>query len=126
MTAHLPLMKSVLTSLTKSVLLPLGLSAGMSAADAPIQKKMFGSGSTALIISNGQMEDVIEIVTSLEESELLIKGISETNRNETKEQKGGLLSMLLGTLAASMLGSALTGRGVIRAGEGTIKAGRNF
>ena len=126
MTAHLPLMKSVLTSLTKSVLLPLGLSAGMSAADAPIQKKIFGSGSTALIISNGQMEDVIEIVTSLEESELLIKGISETNRNETKEQKGGLLSMLLGTLAASMLGSALTGRGVIRAGEGTIKAGRNF
>ena len=119
-------MKSVLTSLTKSVLLPLGLSAGISAADAPIQKKIFGSGSTALIISNGQMEDVIEIVTSLEESELLIKGISETNRNETKEQKGGLLSMLLGTLAASMLGSALTGRGVIRAGEGTIKAGRNF
>ena len=111
MTTHLPLMKSVLTPLTKSVLLPLGLSVGMSASDADVQKKIYGSGSTALIISNEEMEDVIEIVTSLEESELPIKGISETNKNETKEQKGRLLSMLLGTLAASMLGSALTGRG---------------
>ena len=55
-----------------------------------------------------------------------IQGISETIKNETKEQKGGFLSMLLGTLAASILGNALAGRGVIRAGEGAIRAGENF
>ena len=68
----------------------------------------------------------MKIVKLLEQSGLLIKGISEAIKNEAKEQKGGFLSMLLGTLAASMLGSALIGRGVIRAGEGTIRAGENF
>ena len=97
-TTGLPLMKSVLTPLTKRVLLPLGLSAGMSAADAAIQKKTYGSRTTALITSNEEMEDIIKIVKSLEESGLLIKGISETIKNEAKEQKGGFLSMLLGTL----------------------------
>ena len=121
MTAGLPLMKSVLSPLAKSVLLPLGLTTGMSAADAAIQ--MYGSGITAIIISNEEMEDIMKIVTSLEESGFLIKGISETIKNEAKEQKGGLHSMLLGTLAASMLQSALTGKGVIRAIEGTIRAG---
>ena len=57
---------------------------------------------------------------------LLIKGVSETIQNEAKEQKGGFLSMLLGTLGASLLGNLLTGKGTIRAGEGTIRAGRNF
>ena len=107
----------------------------MSAADAAIQKKKsYGSGrpsdlvsrTTALIISNEEMKDIMKIVKSLEESRSLIKGISETIKNEAKEQKGGFSTMLLGTLAASMLGSALTGRGVIRAGEGTIRAGENF
>ena len=69
------------------------------------------------------MEDIIKIVKSFEESGLLIKGISETIKNETKEQKGEFISILLETLAASMLGSTLTGRGVIRPGEGTIRAG---
>ena len=69
------------------------------------------------------MEDIIKIVKSFEESELLIKGISETIKNETKEQKGEFIPILLGTLAASMLGSTLTGRGVIRPGEWTIRAG---
>ena len=108
----------------------------MSAADAALQKKqlfkIYGSGhpsdlasrTTALIISNEEMEDIKKIVKSLEESGLLLKGISEIIKNETKEQKGGFLPMLLGTLAASVLGSALTGRGVIRTGEGTIKAGK--
>ena len=84
MTAGLPLMKSVLTPLAKSVLLPLTLSAGMSAADAAIQRKMYGSGTTALLISNEEMEDIMKIVKFLEESGLLIKGISETIKNETK------------------------------------------
>ena len=88
MTAGLPLMKSVLMPLVKSVLLSLGLSAGTSAADAAIQKKIFGSGTTALMISN---EDIMKIVKSLEESGLLVKEISETIKNETKKQRGGFL-----------------------------------
>ena len=73
MTAGLPLMKSVLNPLAKSVLLPLGLSAGMLAADAAIQKKFYGSGTTALIISNKEMEDIMETVKSLEESGIINK-----------------------------------------------------
>ena len=65
----------------------------------------------------------MKIIKSLEESGLLIKGVSETIQNESKEQKGGFLSMLLGTLGASLLGNLLTGKGTIRAGQGTIKAG---
>ena len=84
MTAGLPLMKSVLTPLAKSVLLPLALSAGMSAADAAIQRKLYGSGTTALLMSNEEMEDIMKIVKFLEESGLLIKEISETIKNETK------------------------------------------
>ena len=72
------------------------------------------------------MEDVMKIVKSLEESGLLVKGISETIKNEIKEQKGGFLPMLLGNLAASLLGKALTGKGVIRASERVIRAGENF
>ena len=63
------------------------------------------------------MEDIMKIVKLLEESRLLIKRISETIKNEAREQKGGILQMLLGTLAASILGNALSGRGVIRAGK---------
>ena len=72
------------------------------------------------------MEDIMKIDKSLEEWGLLIQGVSKTNKNETKEQKGGLLSMFLGTLAASILGNALTWKGVITTGEGTIKAGESF
>ena len=66
------------------------------------------------------------LVNSLEESGLLVQGIGETIKNETKEGEGGFLPMPLGTLAASLLGSALTGKRVIRAGEGTNRAGRDF
>ena len=75
------------------------------------------------------MEDVLKIVKSLEDSGLLLKGVTETKykiQNEGKEQRGGFLSMLLGTLGASLLGDMLfgkKGKGVIRAGEGTIRAG---
>ena len=73
---------------------------------------------TALIISNDQIKDIIKIVKSLEYSGLLIKGVTETVRNEIKEQKRGFLSMLLGTLGASLLGNLLTRRVVYRAGKG--------
>ena len=64
------------------------------------------------------MKDIIKIVKSLEDSGLLLKGVTETVQNEVKEQKGGFLSMSLGTLGASLLGNILTGWGVNRAGKG--------
>ena len=72
------------------------------------------------------MEDIMKTVKSRERSGLLTKEISETIKNEAKQQKGRFLPMLLGTLAARILGSALSGRGVIGAGEETIRAGENF
>ena len=72
------------------------------------------------------MEDRMKIVKLLEESGLLIQGISKTIKNETKEQKGKFLSMLLGTFTATILGNALQGRRVIRAAEDTIRASESF
>ena len=69
------------------------------------------------------MKDIIKIVKSLEDSGLLLKGVTETVQNEVKEQKGGFLSMLLGTLGASLLGNILAGKGMNRAGEGFLRAG---
>ena len=68
------------------------------------------------------MKDIIRIVKSLEDSGLLLKGVSETIQNEAKEQKGGFLSMSLGTVGASLLGNILAGKGINRAGEGVIRA----
>ena len=121
-----PLMK-VAMPLAKNVLASLGLSAAMSAIDGSIKKKMLGSGTTTLIISNDERDDILKIVKSLEDSNVLLKGVSETIQHEAKEQRGGFLSMFLGTLGASLLGDilskGLSGKGVIRAGEGTIRAG---
>ena len=95
-------------------------------------KKILGSGepnnnNTTLIISNDEMDDILKIVKSLEDSGVLLKGVTKTIQNEAKEQRGGFLGMLLGTLGASLLGDLLTknlsGKGVIRAGEGAIRAG---
>ena len=125
----LPLMKSVIKPLAKSVLIPLGLTAAASAADAGIHKKILGSGhnNTTLIISNNEMDDILKIVKSLEDSGVLLKGVSETIQHEAKEQRGRFLSMLLGTLCASLLGDVLSkglsGKGAVRAGEETIRAG---
>ena len=94
---------------------------------APLKKKILGSGATTLIISNDGMDDILETVKSLENSGVLLKGVSETIQQEAKEQRAGFLSTLLGTLGASLLGDVLSkglsGKGVIRAGEGTIRAG---
>ena len=118
----LPLKGNVLKPLAKSVLIPLGLTAAVSTTDAAIHKKMFGSGFTTLIISNEEMNDIMKIVKLLEEPGLLTKGVSETIKNEAKEQKGGFLRMLLSALGASLLGNLLTGKGTIRASEGTFRA----
>ena len=81
-------------------------------------KKILGSGNRTLIISTEEMNDIIKIVQALEGSNILIKGVTKTIKNETKEQKEGFLSMLLGTLGASLLGNLLTGKGILRAGFG--------
>ena len=106
----------------------LDVTAAASATDAAMYKKILGSGNhTTLIISIDDMQDVLKIVKSLVDSSLLLDGIAETVKNEVKEQKGGFLSMLLGSLGASLLADLLTknlsGRGVIRAGKGTGRAG---
>ena len=127
----LPLIKNVITPLAKRVLIPLGLTAAASAADAEIYKKILGSGrhsssvshnTTTLINSNKDVEDLIKIVKSLEDSRLLLKGVTESVQNEAKEQKGGFLSMLLGTLNASLLGNLLTGKGAFYARKGINRA----
>ena len=86
---------------------------------------MFGSGTTTLIISNEEMNDVMATVKSLEKSGLLIKGVSKKVKNEAKK-RAGLLGMLLDTLGANLLGNPLTGKGTIRAGEGTIRTFHDF
>ena len=107
----------------------------MAATDAAIHKRLFRSGLRTLIISNKDMNDIMKIVRYLEESGLLIKGVSETIEDVANKQKGGFLSMLLETLGASLLGNLLTGKGaiatsqgqgIIRKSEGTIAAGGNF
>ena len=114
--AGLPLIKNVIKPLAKSVLIPLGLTAAASAADAGIHKKILGSGNTTLVISNEEMNDIIKIVQALEDSNILLKGVTKTIENETKEQKEGFFSMLLGTL-----GNLLTGKGIEKAGSGNNK-----
>ena len=116
-------MITYLAPLEKFFLAPLA-SLGVvaaSAIDAGIQKKIPGSGTTTLIISNKEINDIMKIVQALEDSDILLKGVTKTIKNETKEQKEGFLSMLLGTLGASLLGNLLTGKGIVRAGSGNKK-----
>ena len=115
-----------LTTLAQSVLLEFGLSSAMLAADTVIQKKIYGTTTRALIISNEELEDIIKIVKLHEESGWILKRISETVKNEANKQKVRFLSMLLGTIAASILGSELAWKGVIRADEGVLRAGQIF
>ena len=107
MKVALPLAKNVLT-------------AAMSAADESIQKQIHGPG-VKLIIEQEDMNDIMKIIEALENSGILLKGVSKTIENETKEQRGGFLSMLLGTLGASLLCNLLTGgKGIVTAGEGSV------
>ena len=114
----LPLVKNVVKPLSKSVLIPLGLTVAASAADAGIHKKILGSGNTTLIISNNEMKDIIKVAQELEDSNILLKWITETVENELKEQEWGFISMLLGILGASLIENLLTGKGIYRAGKG--------
>ena len=120
--------------LAKSVLIPLGLTASASAADAGIHKKILGSGNnnntTTLKISNNEIEDIIKVVKSLENSGLLLKGVTETVQNEIKEQKGGFL--VISYITCKFIRKYLSGqmnkieeksRGINRTGEGIVRAG---
>ena len=82
---------------------------------------MYGSGTKTLIIFNDDLDDLIKIVTVLEEHDILLKGTSKTIKNKTKKQEGGFLSMLLGTLGVSLLGNLLTGKGLYRTGKGIYR-----
>ena len=121
-----PLLK-IAVPLAKNGLAPLGITAAASALDAGIQKKIHGSGTTTLVISNEEMNDFMKIVQALEDSNILLKGVTSTIKNETKKQKGGFLSILLGTLGASLLGHLSTGKGIERAGSGNhLKKGKGI
>ena len=78
--------------LAKNALVPLGITAAALAIDAGIKKKRNGSGNTTSIIPNEEMNDIMKIIQAREDSDLLLKGITKTIKNETKEQKGEFLS----------------------------------
>ena len=115
--------------MAKNILVPLGIIVAASAIDTGIQKKTNGSGTTTLIISNEEMHEKMEIVQALEDSIILLKGITRTIKNETKEQNGGLLGILLDTLRACLQGNMLTGKAILKAGfenkkgKGLLRAG---
>ena len=111
----------VAVPLAKNVLAPVGITAAAPAIDAGIPNKIHGSGTTTLIISNEKMNDIMKIVQALEDSNILRKGVTKTIENETKKQKGGFLSLLLGTLGASLLESLVAGKWIVRAGSGNKK-----
>ena len=97
-----PLLK-VAIPLAKNILAPLGKTAAASVIDAGIQKRIHGTGTTTLIISNETINDIMKAVQAPEDSNILLKGVTKTIKNETKEQKEGFLSMLLGTLGGGSL-----------------------
>ena len=121
--------------LAKNVLVPLSVTAAMSAIDGGIQKEMRGEGSRAnegikLNIEQEDTNDIMKFIEALENSGILLKGVTKTIENEIKEQRGGFLSMLLGTLGASLLGkgnimSRAKGDGIVRAGEGSAASKKN-
>ena len=99
-----PLMK-VPVPLAQNILAPLRITAAALAIDARIRKKMHGSGTTTLIISNEEMNDIMKIFRALEDSNILLKGITKAVKNETREQRGGFLGTLVGTLGSVLLGN---------------------
>ena len=135
MKVGLPLLRKVLTPLAENVLLSFGVTGAGSATEAAIQKKIYGSGMTPLIISNKEIKDIMEMVKYVVESSLFNKGICKTIENEVKEQNGGFLGILAATLGAILLVNILTDKGVkakiprwgiVKAGKEIIRAGQNF
>ena len=102
--------------LTKSILAQLLITAAAAAIDVGIQKKIHSPGTTTLIISNKKMNDIMKIAQAFEDSNLLLKGATETIK-----QKWGYLGTLLGTLASTLLGNMVAGKGIVRAGSGNKK-----
>ena len=116
-------MKNLLKPLTKSVSIPLKLALAASTTDSAIQKNIFGSGMTTMIISNEEINDIMKIIKSLKQAGLLKKRVSNTDENKTKAQKDAILEMSLGTLSVTLLRSLLTSKRVIRACGSVIRAG---
>ena len=112
----------VAVPLAKNILALLGITVAFSAIDVGIQKKIHGSGTAILIISNREMNDIMKIVQALE-NYLLLKGVTEIIKNETKEQNGGFLGTLVGTLGSILLGN-LSGKRIVRASSGNKKGKR--
>ena len=90
----------------------------MEIAAGILKNKIHDSGNESLIVSNEEINDIIKLIQALEDSNILLRRVTKIIKNETKRQKGGFLSMFLGTLGASLLGNLLTGKGVLRAGSG--------
>ena len=130
----MPLTKNALKPLAKSVLIPLGLTAAALLTDEADRLPFYlalrpldlASRTATLITSNDRLIDIMNIVKSLEEFSSLIKGVSETVKNEAKEQKSGFCRIILGTFGASLLGNLLTNKGTIKAGADTIRADQIF
>ena len=97
----------VAVPLAKNILAPLEITAAASTIDAGIQKKIHGSGTTTLIISNEEMNDIMKIVQALEDSDILLKGVTETIKNKTKKREGGFLGTLAGILGSILLQNLL-------------------
>ena len=130
MKAHLPLKKNELIPLAKNFSIPLGLTAAASATDAAIQKKIYRSGFTALIIWNKEIGKIMKTVKSLEESGLLIEGAKKQLKMKQQNKKRNFLACYY-TLAVSLLGNMLVYKVKIswhgaRAGTETIRAGQDF
>ena len=112
------------SSFEKNILALLGITAAASAINAKIKKNIRGSEKTTLIISHKEMNDIIKYIQYLEDSNIFLKRVTKTVKNETKDQKGGFLGMFVGTLRASLLIKMFTGKGMLRAGYGHKKGKR--
>ena len=116
----------VAVPLPKNILSPSIVTAAASVIDAGIQEKIHGSHhlsdsvsqTATLIISNKETNDMMKIVQALEESNILLKWVTKTIKNETKQQKEEFLGILFGTLGASLLGYLLAGKEILRVGYG--------
>ena len=104
-------------------MVPLGFTAAASVTDAAIQQTIFGSGRSTLILSNENLNDIMKIVKSLEDTRLLKKSVSETVENEVNLKKGGFLCMLTAALGNILLVNLLTDKGVAKDGSGGIRTG---